>query len=435
MATELEVLQNKVSEQDRTIRVLRAALSGREELLSIPADGVVDVRWLQQFKRQLKEQAVLELRAATAGRPDAARPEPSAAAAPAARTEFLVRPPDVAAAGGGAGTRRGGQRGGAGQAPHLPEAGAACVRELLATTSQLAAAWQDALRERYEGLLSAFARAFAAFKAAPSDPALQKFLAAVDGMQAEVAALVGGGGGSAAGDDESDFGGAAGNPFAGDTDELADYFAAAFHRYAEQARAEADGAAATRSEEAAAAAAARADLAKALERCTAQRDTLHEDVARWKTRCDEVEEGLHAAEAAAAAAAAAATRRRDDDAVSLSSAPSSAYSLPRQHVAGSTRRGAKPAGLPGLSPLPSHQDFGSGGGGGGAPSGGGTARMEQLRSALGHMEAQLAAACYNNAGSTTRHQHISRRMASVRAALAAEEAAAAAATSQNRCHI
>ncbi|KAJ9448205.1 hypothetical protein DIPPA_02275 [Diplonema papillatum] len=68
MATEVEVLRSRVTEQDRQINVLRAALVGREDLLRLPQDGSVDASWVRQFKKQLKEQAAAEMRAAACGR-------------------------------------------------------------------------------------------------------------------------------------------------------------------------------------------------------------------------------------------------------------------------------------------------------------------------------------------------------------------------------
>eukprot|EP01063_Lacrimia_lanifica_P017680 TRINITY_DN2470_c1_g3_i2.p1 TRINITY_DN2470_c1_g3~~TRINITY_DN2470_c1_g3_i2.p1 ORF type:complete len:458 (+),score=183.04 TRINITY_DN2470_c1_g3_i2:80-1375(+) len=428
MASEVEVLRGRVAQQEKQLRVLRAAVVGREELLAIPHEGVTQA-WLSQFKRQLKDQAVREMKVANleaaGAAPSAPAPAASPAAAKAAKEQnwkdvdvHKVTGPDPSALGADyEALLRIGEK----------EACDALVDTLLTTTKQLVGMWQDALRDRFRDTLSGLMRGFEGFKAAPSDATLQEFLGAVNELQPDIDTLL---------KTDDDFSGTSGNPYSTDYAELKAMYLGSIGRFsaacidasqAHQRTASAPelealkgrvAALETRLAEAAKEAAAR----------TAQRDALYNDVAGWKHKHDVLKDDLHRREAAAAAAEA-------EDRIREEEAAAAAAAAAPQHRAYQHHPTATPAGRP------SHSAYGATPRRGSLPSSrvstpslslnvmphrgaGASPRVQELRAALGHLEVQLTAVCNNHNGnnaSSQRHMHIRRKIEAVRAELAREE--------------
>ena len=421
MSSENEILRSKIALQEKQIRVMRAALSGREELLAcVPQDGSIpDPKWLLLFRRQLKEQAQREMQAANADtNPTTTTPalDPLSISA----TPFTVEPPTVTVSE---------------MTPAYPstlcsdpESAASCVATLLGTTRQLVEVWQDALRERFRTVLVSVAQRFEAFKRQQSDAALQTLLGSLNDMLPEITTLI-----SDAPESEDDFSGASGNPFMADDAALESFFVETFDKHckastskevakvrSEQNRS-VDTAVSQCREENEIGRQRLGEAERRLREVEGQRDTLHNDVAKWKQKYD----ALHESAVIPAAPVVASVPRRAPSVSGVSTTSSV-----RQHAAGGGggSQGRRFSGISGrsrssvpaaMSPLPcSTQQYGEGGGGGGAVN----PRVGELRAALGHLEAQLAAACNSSGGAMAqRHGHIRRRMDSVRTALAEEE--------------
>ncbi|KAJ9448206.1 hypothetical protein DIPPA_02283 [Diplonema papillatum] len=429
MATEVEVLRSRVTEQDRQINVLRAALAGREDLLRLPQDGSVDASWVRQFKKQLKEQAAAEMRAAACGRhagaaADAAadgeadsdeqsffgdlnrppgRPlkpapqQPVDTSRPSARTKIRKPPPGADLWDADTGVVAVVQEKTPDGSANDKQASGAVAWRLIATTKQLVSVWQDALRERFEGLVRQLFSSFAAYKQRPRDEGLlQRFLATVNSLQQQADVLLS--------DTDASFAGADGNPFETDFEHLLAYYSqeisscssAAEARAAEEhlskqdqleealRRANAELAGASRSLE---------GIQQSLHAKAA--DLLHsQEVAQKLAR--EVEDLRYQATQPAQAALREASQRPGSPAhgafspVAFSSYPSS-------------QTPSTPCSLP--------------------PAAGSEARVKELRATLGHLEARLSSCCIGSSGSEQRMGHITRRMERARVALAKEESA------------
>ena len=357
MSSEVEILQSLVKEQRRQIHVMRAALTGREELFGMAADEGT-AGWLKQFRRQLKDQMALEMKAANTyddQQSPERLPHRESSISPNSDCNFVtVNNMNV-------------------PKHDISHSEQEFVDSLLHTTKELVSMWFDSLKEKYSEITSQVFNGFRSFKNNPTDVNMHSFLSKVDRLLPEAMDLLR--------DDED----VLGNPFQENYSELKSLYSKVIIDFANNAittyneenpvsskLAEADGKYEDLSRKYSELQHKCDELSKSYQQCAAQRDTVFGDAAAWKHKFDEEKS------------------KRLSLANELESLPSSRMSTPR----------AAPQSSAGVRNEP---------------------RIAELRAALTHLEVQLSACCYNSNGSEARNERIRRRVETVRRELEREE--------------
>eukprot|EP01060_Flectonema_neradi_P021041 TRINITY_DN28551_c0_g1_i1.p1 TRINITY_DN28551_c0_g1~~TRINITY_DN28551_c0_g1_i1.p1 ORF type:complete len:359 (+),score=75.82 TRINITY_DN28551_c0_g1_i1:83-1159(+) len=267
MSSEVEVLRSLVKEQRKQINVMRAALTGREELFGMAADEGT-AGWLKQFKRQLKDQMAAEMRAAHAAGDD--QPFRDSSMSPGNDSDCVtINNTNI-------------------QKHDIPLSEQEFTESLLQTTKDLVSVWFESLKEKYSELVSQVFNGFRQFKSNPTDNSMHTFLGKIDRLLPEAMELL---------RDEDDL---LGNPFRENYSELKELYSRVMVDFAN--------AAITSNNETNPLASELVDvkeeyaslvdnynelktdhekLTKTYQQCAAQRDTVYGDAAAWKHKYDE----------------------------------------------------------------------------------------------------------------------------------------------------